>query len=154
MEQDTNNDEMNRIYSYRNGECKIYHKITGERLYEAERQHNIDSQQFDEDFEFINNRFPDANFTICLKPDELKEKISDEKQIVIKQTFSCYCYDTKYTGVDRPQPKFFVITNDNMTVENVIDELIRQNMTADCNHQFFEGFYQATDAQYEMRFGS
>tara|TARA_R100000951_G_scaffold2414_1_gene3800 strand:+ start:4180 stop:4638 length:459 start_codon:yes stop_codon:yes gene_type:complete len=152
MTSDTN-DEMNRIYSYRNGECKIYHKITGERLYEAEIQNNIDSQKIDEDIEFINNRFPDAKFTICLKPDELNDKISDEKQIVIKQTFSCYCHDTT-ANYDRPQPKFFVITNDNMTIENILDELIRQNMTADCNHQFFEGFYQATDAQYEMRFGS
>ena len=121
---------------------------------EQDTNNDIDSQQIDEDIEFINNCFPDANFTICLKPDELNDKISDEKQIVIKQTFTCYCHDTKYTGVDRPQPKYFVITNDNMTVENVLDELISQNMTADCNHQFLEGFDQATDVQFELGFGS
>ena len=108
----------------------------------------------DEEVDFFNKRFPDAKFSICLRQDELKEKISDEKQVAIRQTFTCYCHDTKYTGIDRPQPKFFVIKNDNMTVENVLDELIRQNMTADCNHQFLEGFYKHTDAQYELFFGS
>ena len=109
--------------------------------YEAERQ-------------YIEERFPNASFDICIDKDVLKEKLTDERTIVIKQTFTCYCHDPKYTNCDRPQPKYFVITNDNMTIENVIDELIRQNMTADCNHRFLEIFQQQTDAQFCIGFGS
>jgi len=149
-----NDEQFNWVWSYKNGECKIHDKITGERLYDAERQNDIDSQKFDADMDFINHRFPDAKFTICFTPDEIKERLSDESQIVVKQTFICYCHDTKYTGVDRPQSKFYVINNAEMTVENILDELIKQNMTVECNHQFLERILKQTDAQYELQFGS
>ena len=46
------------------------------------------------------------------------------------------------------------IKNDIMSVENVIDELIKQDCKADCNHSFLEFFEKKTDVQFDIFFGS
>tara|TARA_B100001094_G_C18142907_1_gene778933 strand:- start:1016 stop:1363 length:348 start_codon:yes stop_codon:yes gene_type:complete len=110
-------------------------------------------EQYEADFKYIEERFKDANFTISIDKDILKDKLTDKKEIVIKQYFFCACYGCGDIN-NRPPNKYFIIRNDNMTYENIIDELIKQNMKAECDHRFLESFDKETEMQYGMFLGS
>ena len=109
-------------------------------------------QEINDEIAWMDERFKDANFTVSIPKNELDDLLSEEPQIIIKQTFTCPCYNCECC--DRPMNKFFCITNDNMTQANVIDELIKQNLECDCDHNFLEGFDQETDIQFGMCMGS
>lgn len=119
-----------------------------------------DTRDYEAEIKYIDKRFPNAKFDISIDVSKLKDKLSDETEIVIKQTFCCGCYlRYEHMLLDdnshlRPPNKYFVIRNDNMTIENIIDELIKQNMTTECDHRFLEGFDKETHIQYSMFFGS
>ena len=110
-----------------------------------------DSKIIDEWYCYLGERFKDAKFTICMDNKELKEILTTEKVIIVKQDFSCSCFNEELI---RPKTRFFTIKNDIMSVENVIDELIKQDCKADCNHSFLEFFEKKTDVQFDIFFGS
>jgi len=142
-------------FTYRhfpNGECHILNS-KNERQYDLEEQEKIDQKKFEIENKYIEERFPNTNFTISISLKKLKEKLTDQKEIIVKQHFFCSCWGCQDVN-NRPPNKYFIIQNDNMTIENVIDELIKQNLTTDCDHQFLEGFDKETDIQYSMFFGS
>ena len=118
------------------------------------------SRDYEAEFKYIEKRFPNAEFSICIDVSKLKEYLTDEKEIIIKQQFSCGCYlryDDMFLDDNthlRPPNKYFIIKNDNMTIENILDELIKQKMTTDCDHHFLEGFEKETDIQWGLCFGS
>ena len=113
---------------------------------------------FDEWVDYLQERFTGANFTISMDKKELNKILSTEKIIIIKQDFNCYCFDGYCEccneEIERPKTKYFVIKNDIMSVENVIDELIKQDCKTYCNHNFLEFFDKQTDIQFGMSFGS
>tara|TARA_R110001599_G_scaffold23221_2_gene85426 strand:+ start:528 stop:860 length:333 start_codon:yes stop_codon:yes gene_type:complete len=104
---------------------------------------------YEAEYKFIKERFGDNNFNICLPMRELKDKLTDEDQIIIKQDFKCYCY-----GDNPPINKYFLIKNKEMTNENIIDDLIKQGLTAECNHSFLECISKQTTSQFSLGFGS
>lgn len=105
------------------------------------------------DLKYIDGRFPYAKFDVSIDRDKLKEIITREKQIIIKQDFCCTCWGCK--DIDyRPPNKYFIINNDVMSYENVIDELIRQELVAECDHRFLELITKQTEVQYNLWFGS
>ena len=107
----------------------------------------------DEWFDYLQERFAGANFTISMDKKELNKILSTEKRIVIKQDFNCYCFDG-CCNEERPKTRFFVIRNDIMSVENVIDELIKQDCNTYCDHHFLEFFDKKTEVRFEMIYGS
>ena len=109
-------------------------------------------QELNDEIAWMNERFKDAKFSVDIPKNELDYLLSEEPQIIIKQTFICPCY--KCECCDKLPNKFFCITNNNMTQANVIDELIRQNLECKCDHFFLEGFDQETDIQFGLFFGS
>jgi hypothetical protein len=108
---------------------------------------------YDADFEYIQQRFPNAKFDIGIDRNKLTDLLTTDKQIIIKQDFFCRCYGCGDIN-NRPPNKYFIINNDVMSYENVIDELIKQNCIADCDHNFLELIVKKTDVQYELWFGS
>jgi hypothetical protein len=110
-------------------------------------------EQYEADFKYMEARFPDAGFSICIDRDKLKDLLTEDKQIIIKQDFFCRCYGCENID-NRPPNKYFIINNDVMSYENVIDELIKQNCITDCDHNFLELIVKQTDIQYELCFGS
>jgi len=108
---------------------------------------------YDEDFEYIQQRFPNAGFGIGIDRNKLKDLLTTDKQIIIKQDFFCRCFNCGDIN-NRPPNKYFIINNDVMSYENVIDELIKQNCITDCDHNFLEKIEQKTEVQYELWFGS
>jgi len=112
----------------------------------------------DEWFDYLQERFKNAKFVISMDKNELKEILTAEKTIVIKQEFNCYCFngvcECCNEALIRPKTRYFVIKNDIMSVENVIDELIKQDCKTYCNHNFLEFFDKQTDVQFGMFFGS
>tara|TARA_R110000823_G_scaffold307946_1_gene431357 strand:- start:374 stop:721 length:348 start_codon:yes stop_codon:yes gene_type:complete len=110
-------------------------------------------EQYDADYKYIKERFPNAGFDIGIDRDKLTDLLTTDKQIIIKQDFFCRCYGCE--DIDhRPPNKYFIINNDVMSYENVIDELIKQNCVTDCDHNFLELIVKKTDVQYELWFGS
>lgn len=117
----------------------------------------------------INRMFPNARFVIAIPLNEMEQVISHLDKIIIKQTYTCYCYDnfmndiseTETTDNDtiingRPPPKWFPIhcqEGQKMTNKYVIKELIRQGLTLSCNHCFLEGIepsLRGGDCQFEL----
>jgi hypothetical protein len=78
----------------------------------------------------------------------LDQVLSTEPVIVVKQSFTCFCFDNP------PQPLYFVVRGGPLTFRYVTYELARQGMKLECSHRHFEGFDQATDVQFELFCGS
>ena len=110
--------------------------------------------EFDLAFEKIHDTFPNINFVLPFdEVEQLDALISEEREIIIKQDFKCYCYDKKFGGKPR-KPKTIKIKCENMTYKNVILELVKKKFVVRCGHYFLEEFYEDTDGTYLLRFGS
>jgi hypothetical protein len=112
-------------------------------------------QQYEYEREQIDKMFPNALFDIAIELEELDEVVTEETSIVVKNTYSCYCYDDCKKNTD-----FFHITCnpcEKMTNKFIIQELINQNLNLqECNHRFLEGFIKSknSDCQLEIVVGS
>jgi hypothetical protein len=107
-------------------------------------------EEYEYDAEQINSMFPNAQFTIAIDIENIDELITDKHNLIIKRNYNCYCYNySKNTD-------YYYIRGENMTVRYVIEELIKENLTLDCNHCFLEGFNKTlgSDCQFELCLGS
>ena len=98
----------------------------------------------------MNTEFPGALFVVAIDESELDDIISESDQIMIKQEFTCYCFNVKR------DPLYYHIKGScgkKLTNRRVINELIEQKMNLECNHMFLEGFTQKTDVQFELDVG-
>ena len=104
--------------------------------------------EYETEYELIHEMFPDANFTVSIPIEELDDVVSIEQTIVIKLSYNCHCYS------ERPKfSKWFNIrcnTDGKITNKTILNELIKQNLKLECDHQFIEGFDKKTVAQYEI----
>jgi len=145
----------NKLWS--NEDQKYYDNWKQQNNYDEEKSREI---IIDEWFDYLNERFNGADFTISFDKKELKEILTDKKIIIVKQDFNCYCFngfcECCNKEIERPKTRFFIIKNDVMSVENVIDELIKQDCKTYCNHHFLEFFEKTknSDIQFKMCFGS
>ena len=76
----------------------------------------------------------------------------DKKEIIIQQTFTCYCYDNM-----NKSPKYFTIKcgeNESLTNKYIINELIKKGLKVNCNHRFLESFDFIEDNIYLFSCGS
>lgn len=111
-------------------------------------------EQYCKENEIIDQIFPNAEFTIALNLEELDNILTDKSDIVIKNTYNCYCYANS-----KKDPDYFYINCKNgeqMTQKYIIHELIKQGLNIDCNHCFLEGFDKTptSECQFELSFGS
>ena len=116
----------------------------------------------DEEKAFLENEakldedFPpnEIHFCIAMDYEDLDKKVSDKKEILIVQKYSCYCYD------DYPrQSNYFRITdNKPITNRRVIEVLRDKNFDPKCNHRILECIDKKNDdplsIEYEMFLGS
>ena len=90
-------------------------------------------------FEFkqkiIEELFPNAKFQICIDFDKLNDIITKKKKIKLVQNFNCYCYEKCYS---KPVKTFIITSKTPMTYRYVINELIKQDFSLECNHIFLE----------------
>lgn len=100
---------------------------------------------------YLEQQFGRPDFDISIPINELDEVVSDNPEIVIKNTYGCYCY----TGCYRPTD-YFVIRANRITNRVIIHELIRQGFDPRCNHIFLEGFNKCNPCsiEYECIMGS
>jgi hypothetical protein len=75
--------------------------------------------EYETQFDELNNIFPNANFTISMDIEELDEVVTDKKFIVVKQNYNCYCYD----NCDK-QPRYFYVTDNIITNKVILNKLI------------------------------
>tara|TARA_B110000495_G_C22796776_1_gene465493 strand:- start:283 stop:699 length:417 start_codon:yes stop_codon:yes gene_type:complete len=111
-------------------------------------------EQYCREIEIIDQLFPNAEFTIAINIEELDDILSDKSSIVIKNTYTCRCYDNC-----KKEPDYFHITRkigEQMTQKYIILELIKQGLKRECDHHFLEGFDKTTtsECQFELSFGS
>ena len=108
-------------------------------------------EQFECEIEQIHNMFPNAQFEIAINIEEMDNLVTDKKFIIVKNTYSCYCYDDCKKNTD-----YFYIRGENMTYKYVIEQLIEQGLELDCNHIYLEGLYKTkdSDCQFEILTGS
>jgi Na+-transporting NADH:ubiquinone oxidoreductase subunit NqrF len=106
---------------------------------------------YEEEFQEIERMFPNAKFVISIGLEELDTVITAQTNIVIKQSYTCYCYEDC-----KKKPDFFYICGENMTNKFIIQELIEQGLEIECNHCFLEGFDKTenSECQFELGTGS
>ena len=102
-------------------------------------------EQYQTEFNLINEMFSDAKFNVSIDIDELDDVLSTEKTIVVKQTFTCHCYSNC-----NKHPSFYIIRGETMSQKYVIQELINQKFKIECDHQFIEGFDKLNETQFEV----
>ena len=111
-------------------------------------------EEYEHEQRLIDEMFPNAKFSIAIDYDDLNELVTTRKNIVIKNTYTCYCYDNNPRKTDY----FFVKSTspEGITYRFLIEELIRQDLCLECNHNFVEGFMKSNDSecQFEMVIGS
>jgi hypothetical protein len=109
------------------------------------------NKEYDEEAEFrkfecerkiIDELFPNAQFEISIELENLDSIITTKKEIKLLQTFDCYCYQgiEGTSNANTKSDKLFIIKSNNnpMTIRYIINELIKQNFTLECNHRFLE----------------
>ena len=110
-----------------------------------------DEQNYDE-IEKINNMFPNAMFTVAMDIEDLDDIVTNLNNIVIKNTYDCYCYDNR----KKKKTDVYSIEGPNITNKFIINKLIEQGLNLECNHRFLEGFCKSKDSncQFEIATGS
>ena len=109
-------------------------------------------EELQREFRIIDDMFPGADFTPSIRLKDLDDIVTEEKEIIIKQDFTCYCYDNM-----NKFPKYFTVKckeNESLTNKYIMTELMKQKMKIDCDHRFVEGFNHLNDNIYEMWTGS
>lgn len=98
----------------------------------------------------IINQFPNAKFTIAIDYDKLDNVVSLQRTIYILDNRQCYCYND-----DPFNTKVYKITTDKVITNRLIlQELIKQGLTLDCNHFFIEDFHMLNSNTFEIMTGS
>ena len=85
---------------------------------------------------------------IYISVDDLDEVISNSVCIVIRETFTCWCY-----GQQEIKPNYYLIQH-KITHRTILSELIKQNYKKNCSHLFYEGIQKTSDHFYEICWGS
>ena len=109
-------------------------------------------EEIDIEIRQMDEMFPDAKFSPSIDLENLDDIVSDKKEIIIKQDFTCYCYDNM-----NKSPKYFTIKcseNESLTNKYIMTELMKQKMKIECDHRFVEGFDKHKDNIYEIWTGS
>lgn len=104
------------------------------------------------ELQIIDDMFPDAKFSPSIDLENLDDIVSDKKEIIIKQDFTCYCYD----NINK-RPKYYTIKcgeNESLTNKYIINELIKKGIRVECDHVFLESFDLLKDNTYLFSCGS
>ena len=111
-------------------------------------------EEYEHEQRLIDEMFPTAKFSISIDYNDINELVTKYKNIVVKNTYNCYCYDNHPRKTD-----YFYIKStspEGITYRFLIEELIRQDLCLECNHRFVEGFMRSGDSecQFEIITGS
>ena len=101
-----------------------------------------------EEFEYVNSLFPNALFNISLLLSELDEVVSNNSSITIEHSFTCSCYDLCSNNLK--QTKYYIVTGIKLTNGYILDELIKQEITCNCDHCIFDGFKLLSNGHYSF----
>ena len=105
-------------------------------------------EEYENEFEKLEEMFPDASFTVSIPIEDIDDVVSTENIIMVKCSYKCCCYSTcpkvsEWFNIRCP-------TDDKITNRTILNELMKQNLKLECNHQFIEGFDQITDIQFDI----
>lgn len=108
-------------------------------------------KQYEADQQYIQEQFGNNKFDISLEPEVLDEVVTDKHVIVLKNSYTCYCWREHNRPTD-----YFVVHGVNITNRFLIHELIRNDFNPGCNHIFLEGFHQPNknSMEYDCCMGS
>ena len=109
-------------------------------------------EQLESEFRMIDEMFPNSKFSPSIDLENLNDIVSDKKEIIIKQDYTCYCYDNM-----NKRPKYYTIKcgeNGSLTNKYIMNELIKKDLKLECEHRFLEGFNHLNDNIYELCLGS
>ena len=110
---------------------------------------NDEYRAFEEEQQQLDEIFGDIDFTVSIPLNDMDDLLTDRTWIVIKNIYTCYCYEHEPRTAD-----YFVICGDSLTIKYVLLELKKQNLHLDCNHRFIEGFQKDSECQYSLILGS
>lgn len=110
-------------------------------------------EEYEYEYEEINKMFPNAQFSVAIDIEYMDKLITDKQELIIKNTYNCYCYSCSNC---KKNTDYFYIKGENITYRYVIEQLIKQGLSLDCNHIFLEGFHKTagSDCQFELCVGS
>ena len=95
--------------------------------------------EYDEEHS-IANEFKDyIGFSVCINDEDINSLLTDKPYLLLRE-------QTKY--------KYILIQHDNLTVYNVIKELIKKRYKKKCNHKFLETFYKINQNEFRIEWGS
>ena len=105
-------------------------------------------EEYEKEFKELDEMFPNANFTVSIPIEDIDDIVSTENVIMVKCSYNCHCY-----SACPKVPNWFNIrcpTDGKITNRTILNELVKQNLNLECNHQFIEGFDQLTDIQFDI----
>ena len=116
---------------------------------QTEEKMDKTEEEMENEFDLIDKMFPGAKFVIAIDIEELDDVVTERTNIVIKNTYDCYCY----AGVNKIAD-YFYISGERITNKFIINKLIEQGLSLNCNHCFIEGFDKESDCQFGISAGS
>jgi hypothetical protein len=118
---------------------------------------DTEEEQYEQERKYIEETFPDCNFTIDIPIDELDNVISKEKTIILRHRWYEYYIDTDGNLQSISKRNFYVISSNVMSIKNIIHEMIKQDVKCWGDHRFLESIYPSSkenETQFELWFGS
>ena len=74
---------------------------------QTEEKMDKTEEEMENEFDLIDKMFPGAKFVIAIDIEELDDVVTERTNIVIKNTYDCYCY----AGVNKSQIIFTLAAN-------------------------------------------
>jgi len=116
-----------------------------------------EEEQYEEEIKYMEETFPDCKFSICIPKDELDNVISKEKTIILKHGWFDYYIDVNNEIKSNWKQNFYVVSCDVMSIRNIINELIKQEIYCEGDHQFLECIkptHVGNETQFDLWYGS
>jgi len=124
--------------------------LTGMFLNKTYNDEEKDFRIYEFQQKIIDELFPNAKFSMCIDFNDLHKVITRKKEVTLFQTFNCWHYES-YPRMDKT---FIIKSNKPMTYRYIINELIKQDFSLDCEHRFLESLEVNDDGILEYGTGS
>ena len=124
--------------------------LTGMFLNKTYDDEEKDFRIFVFNIKIIEELFPNAKFEVSINFNDLNNVITTKKEVKLIQTFDCWHYES-YPKIDKT---FIIKSNKPMTRRYIINELIKQDFSLDCEHRYLESLEVYDDGILEYGTGS
>lgn len=108
--------------------------------------------EYDEEHSIANEFIDYIGFSVSINDEDINSLLTDKPYLLLREETKCLVCDN-ISACDIKY-KYILIQHDNLTVYNVIKELIKKRYKKKCNHRFLETFYKINQNEFQIGWGS